>query len=363
MKLLALITACFLTSTSVVSGMVSSGDALTTQSVNIPDIMGMSETEAIAMLETVTLPNDSAVEIIRNYEYSTEAAADVVLAQSLVGEVSAADAMQLVLTISLGMEPNELLGKDGMKLSPLSTFGLAAYKAQVANATDSRLGVEWEEVPASYEYNWDNSQNCWNYGVWVDGECYKTPEGEYSTDVRHKVQLYCDGEYVYGRVVFAREFGSNVNGADYRFTIDGQTAAFQIVDVGGNSVSNTGNLSAGTHQVEVRHGDGSISYEVAVDSLAYLTKYENDINPEVEFRIPLTEMQRQNSNIDLENMGTVEFFSPNLMYRPTMASGASTFPMASAGLALVMIPGSTMILKKKHDGKKNSKKSNKEADE
>ena len=46
---------------------------------------------------------------------------------------------------------------------------------------------DWENLPCTYEYNWDNSQNFWQWGVWIDGVCYKTEPGTYSTDVRHKI--------------------------------------------------------------------------------------------------------------------------------------------------------------------------------
>ena len=60
------------------------------------------------------------------------------------------------------------------------------------NATDIYLigdFSDWNSLPESYEYNWDNSQNCWSYGVWVDGVCYKTEEGSYKYYLQSCEQL------------------------------------------------------------------------------------------------------------------------------------------------------------------------------
>lgn len=329
------------------AGTVSGSEGIAAlATVEIPDVTGLSEEEAVDLLEAFTLSDGSKLEIIKTYEYSAETEADTVLVQEPVGRVGIEDAAQVFLTVSLGQEPAEVLSGGSQEVSALSAFGLAA--APAANFTESRLGIDWASLPSSYEYNWDNSSNCWYYGVWVDGECYKTPEGTYSTDVRHKMQLYCDGAYVYLHVIISRDYGSKFNGEDYQFWIDGQMAAFQVEYVGGGIITgNTGNLAPGTYQVEVRHRNSSMSYEVVPDSLAYLTKYENDINAEVELRIPLSELQRQNPNIDLDNIGTIEFFTPNLMYRRITASGADTMPLATAGAAFLLIPGSTVLIRRK----------------
>lgn len=358
------------TGAAVESGQVSSETGATETAVpltvEIPDVAGMREEDAVSALEAVVLPDGAQVEIIKSYEYSTEAEADTVFAQEPVGSVDAKEAAQVFLSVSLGQEPAEQLAgasqESGVsqetgasqlaggsqEAGALSSFGLAAAADMTVNSTESRLGIDWEGLPYSYEYNWDNSANCWYHGVWVDGVCYKTPEGTYSTDVRHKMQLYCDGTYVYLHVVISRDYGAKFNGEDYQFWIDGQMAAFQLEYMGGGTITgNTSDLAPGTYQVEVRHRDASMSYEVVPDSLAYFTKYDNDVNAEAELRIPLSELQRQNPNINLDSIGTIEFYTPNLMYRRIMASGADTFPLATAGAAFLLIPASTVLLKKK----------------
>ena len=44
----------------------------------------------------------------------------------------------------------------------------------------------------------------------------------------------------------------------------------------------------------------------------------------MELMIPLTELQRQNNNINLENIGVIEYFCPNLMYKNITCAGTNT---------------------------------------
>ena len=186
---------------------------------------------------------------------------------------------------------------------------------------------DWGDKAYSFEYNWDNSQNCWQWGVWVDGVCYKTPEGTYSTDVRHKMQLYCDGEYVYLHIVFSRDYGAKFNGEDYQFWFDDNMAAFQVEWPGGGTITgNLENTSPGIYPVEVRHRNSSMSYEVADGSSAYLKVNPDNLNNEIELKIPLSECVRQNGSIDIEHLSTIEFFTPNLMYRRITCTGTPIGP-------------------------------------
>lgn len=322
--------------------------------VIIPNVINMNEAEALTSLETVVLPDGSVPEIIKNYEYSDTVAADVVFAQEPVGEVPVSDATQIRISVSLGMEPDEVLGAVEQEVDTLGTFGLAKYIEPTVNIAESRLKIGWDDLPESYEYNWDNSNNCWYWGEWADTdgdgvpEKYTTPEGTYDNNVRHRIQLYCDGEYVYLRIVTARIYGARFNGEQYCFWIDNQPAVFQIEYVGGGTITGTlDGLEPGTHQVEVRHGAGNASSTVVPGADAYLTKHECNYNAVLELKIPLEQMKAQNPGIDLDNIGLIEFSCPNLTgQRRVRASGASTFPLASAGLALVLIPGSTVLLKR-----------------
>ena len=322
--------------------------------VNIPDVTGMTEADAVQALEALVLPDGAAVEIIKSYAYSSEVAADVVYAQEPVGEVAAVGQVQI--SISMGEEPEEQLSQV-QEVSPLSTFGLAAYMANASGATPSQFGIDWDSLPCSYEYNWDNSENCWVNGVWIDGVCYMTPEGTYNTDVRNKVQLYCDGTYVYLHIVFAREYGSKVNCDAYNFIIDGNQATFcvRFPDTKEVVTGNISHLGAGTYQMVALHSNGAVSTQEVNGALAYLTKKESNVNAEVELRIPLSEMQYQNSSIDLDNIGTIQFQCSNVTGDVAVtASGASITPAASAVAALLIIPGSTILLNKYGKKKKDS---------
>ncbi len=338
--------------------------------VEIPDVTNMNEKDAIAALETIVLPDGSKPEIIKAYEYSLNYGEDVVFDQNMVGKNPAKDAVQIEIVISLGEEPDESLS-EATEANILSTFGLARYIRPNERPADSQFGIDWDNLPHSYEYNWDNSQLCWDQalGMWHEGIQYVTQYGTYDVHVRHKVQLYCDGTYAYLRIKFATIYGSKVNGENYNFYVDEghggrgghgreQAATFQVVypNGGGSITGNINKLAAGTHAVEVQHANGSQSGQAVIGALGYLTKYDTNMNAVLEIRIPLSAMQEQNRAINLEHIHMLEFFSPNLMYRRVRASGASTFPLVSAGVALVLIPGSTVLLKKY--GKKKSKESN-----
>lgn len=328
--------------------------------VVIPEVVGLSETDAVETLEEVELPDGSFVEVIKKYEYSVEIEADFVMEQNIVGEVSADDCAKVELVISMGEEPEELLEEETLEEDALSTFGLSAYMEN-CDYGNSQYGIDWNNLPHSFEYNWDNSQNCWQWGVWIDGVCYKTPEGTYSTDVRHKVQLHCDGTYVYLRIIFSRDYGAKANGDAYNFFIDDKQASFAVRFPGSKDVitNNTGRLSPGTHQLVVIHGDRAVSGREVNGASAYITKKEDDVNAELEVKIPLAEMKVQNDSIDLEHMSKVQFQCSNLTgNRRITASGADTMPMVSTVMAFMLIPGSTVLLKKYGKRKKDSDEQN-----
>lgn len=206
------------------------------------------------------------------------------------------------------------------------------YSNTFSLGTDSDITIDgdfsdWDSMPCSYEYNWDNSENCWQWGVWIDGVCYKTEPGTYSTDVRHKMQMYCDGANVYLHIVYSRDYGVKLNGSDFRFYVDGQMAAYQVLDQGGGSYEAMAELDPGAYPLEVRHRDSGLSFLYAEGTDGYLRVTEDKINNEMEIRIPLAEMQRQNENINPETVTAIEFFTPNLMYRRISAVGTSSGPV------------------------------------
>lgn len=209
---------------------------------------------------------------------------------------------------------------------------------------------DWDGLPCSYEYNWDNSQNCWQWGVWVDDVCYKTEPGTYSTDVRHKMQMYCDGKNIYLHIVYSRDYGIKLNGSDFQFYVNGQMAAYQLLSEGGGSFEAMAQRAPGVYPLEIRHRDTGLSFLYAEGADGYLYVTKDKINNEIEIRIPLPELKRQNSYINTDTITTIEFFTPNLMYRRISAVGTSTGPV----LLLFMCGGIALwgwsYHKRKNDG-------------
>lgn len=223
------------------------------------------------------------------------------------------------------------------------------------NGSESVISIDgdfsdWNDIPCSYEYNWDNSQNCWKWGVWVDGICYITEPGTYSTDVRHKMQMYCDGENVYLHIVYSRDYGIKLNGDDFQFYINGQQTAFQLTALDDSSFQKMVERAPGVYELDIKHRDTHLSFLNAEGSVGYLRVTPDKINNEIEIRVPLSEMRRQNPSINTRTVTTIEFFTPNLMYRRISAVGTSTGPV----LLLFMCGGIAMwgwsYNKRKKDG-------------
>lgn len=317
----------------------------------MPTVMGLPEEEALAVLQEVVLEDDTGVEIIKYYEYSSEYEEGIVFEQLPIGEVSGTEAEKVYITISMGEEPDENLAEIVGEVSSVGSFGIANYLAAEAassgtSSITSMVGIDWGSVPGSYEFVYDNSDSCWNWGVWKDGVCYKSPPGEYNTDVRHFIQFYCDGRYVYLRIVFATVFSYEACGDNYLFYLDGEQTQYQLALEGEESITGkTEALGYGIHQLVVEHVDSSLSGEAATGAVAYLIKSE-EANTEVQMKIPLSEMWNQNTIIDLENLNTIEFRCYPLMYRNITASGADTLPWLGAVLAFAVIPGSTLLIKR-----------------
>ena len=200
----------------------------------------------------------------------------------------------------------------------------------------------WDDVPASYEFNWNKPD------AWVDDTHYTETN---STDVRHEMKLYSDGENVYLRIVYAREFknGQMANGNDFQFWIDDQQmAAYQVEWPDGSSLSyNT--AEPGVYAVDVRHRDSSWSYVLTDGAVAYYRINENNLNNELELKIPLSEFVKQNPNINLDNYSMIGFFTPNLMQDKIHTAGASTGAEPFAAAAFLLVPTSCMWIKKKNE--------------
>lgn len=282
---------------------------------------------------TVSDIYDGAGNVIKQYVISDTYAKDTIISCTVDENGN------LVMVISQGSTESEetedaaLLGTVEEKLS--SVFGSSSS----APAVDGSFSG-WDDVPASYEFNWNKPD------AWVDGVHYTDTN---STDVRHEMKIYSDGENVYLRVVFAREFsnGQVANGNDYQFWIDNQQmAAYQVEWPDGTSLSNS-SAQPGVYQVDVRHRDSSWSYVLTDGAVAYYRVNDGNLNNELELKIPLSEFVKQNGNINLDNYSMISFFTPNLMQDKISTAGASSGAEPFAAAAFLLIPTSYICLKKK----------------
>jgi|GEM_PF-784552 len=204
-------------------------------------------------------------------------------------------------------------------------FEVTADKAEAPSVADK----SWDKYAVSYEYNWDNSQNCWYWGMYGNGECYKTEEGTYDANVRHKVGLYCDGENVYFMIQYAKANGAFVCNSDYNFTIDGQQAKFTVAFSDDNSGIQA-NRPAGEYDVTILNGDSASSSYEAYGTVGTLYVTDDNVSNVLEMKIPLSTLKLQNPNINIDNFSMVGFYDPNLTYRTVSCAGAgnSAVPFA-----------------------------------
>ena len=329
-----------------------------TDTVELPDTKGMSAVEAETVLKAVVLPGNEQIEIIKTYQYSDSIAADVVLQQSVSGTVSVDVAGSVNLVISLGQEPvgEQLLEESDV--NEAGAFGLSAYREEPAIIIDGSY-EDWSDKPYSWEYNWDNSEECWFTGVWSVGDDglqgYTCPQNTYDANVRHKVSLFVDGQYAYLYVQFARCYDKGFIGWDYMFSLgEGQEVKFVLTDLDGSDFTTEGK-EPGVYELVVKHGDSALSWQNVLGAKAFLKINEQKYNAELEMCIPLSQMKEQDSNIDTRHIGVLQWWSPNLTYRRVSASGAGTMPFVLAGVALAGIPLSTMLVKKRGLGKRRKK--------
>lgn len=273
--------------------------------------------------------NNSEFEIVYKYETREGVGNDVILSQTYDGNV---------MTVVVNNTSNVGIEYENPNVSDTNSF-----KTGNCDIVMDGNYSDWNTLPISYEYNWDNSENCWYSGEWKNGICYKTPEGTYDNNVRHGMQLYCDGQYVYLHIKFARIYDPSFNEADYRFYIDGEMAAFSFDMMNGFNLQDVRTISAGTYQMKVRHRDSYTSYLPTSEATAYLTVYDNKECSDFEIQIPLSAMKEQNQNISMESVGTIEFYNPNLMYRKISCVGTSTGPVLFACLTVLTVGAGAVI--------------------
>jgi len=211
------------------------------------------------------------------------------------------------------------------------------------NRSDSIEDIDWDAVPANYVYNWDKPD------AWVNGVHYTNTN---STDVRHKLQIFSDGENVFVRIEFARDFstGSICNGSDNNFIIDGQEAKFAVRrgdELLINAVSKINVTEPELISVDIRHGSGSVSGQYAEGSEATYLVNPGHLNDVLTMKIPVKTMKTQNSNINTENIQKVGYRDPNISGgSPVEAAGTSTGSGSLLMLGLTGLVAFAGLLKK-----------------
>lgn len=288
------------------------------ETYDIPDVVGMNYREAEEALAGIP------VEVIRRFAASDIVPEDEVISQSAVGEMQAGETEQLILTISQGTK-----GVKPQKIAGGMPQGLSAVLAEQSGIVIDGEFSDWADKPYSWEYDYDNSSEVWGGWFYVDGKVEQCEKGTFNNIVRNKISLYCDNENVYVYVSLAKANKRGFSGEDYEFTIDGQKAAFQLM---GQEVDNK---TPGIYTVAVKDRN---SYAIANGAEAKILVHEGGINNELEVKIPLQAMKEHNHNIDIENIGTIQFKASHLMYRPITVSGADTMPFVWACLALLIVP-------------------------
>ncbi len=291
---------------------------------------------------TVAESYDGETNAVKQYVVSDEAAKDTIM-DSYVDENG-----NLVMVISQGAPVStEEEEKDESVLEEVLEEVVGYNLDADLGSSSSAPPVDgsfsgWDDVPASYEFNWNKPD------AWVDDTHYTETN---STDVRHEMKLYSDGENVYLKVVFAREFknGQIANGNDYQFWIDDeQMAAYQVEWPDGKQLSyNSG--EPGVYKVDVRHRDSSWSYVLTDGAVAYYHINEGNLNNELELKIPMSEFVKQNPNINLDNYSMISFFTPNLMQGKISTAGASTGAEPFAAAAFLLVPTSCILIKRKNN--------------
>lgn len=182
---------------------------------------------------------------------------------------------------------------------------------------------DWSDKPYSWEYVWNNPNDYWENGEHI----YATDENgnKYNEVVRHKMSLLCDGEYIYLYIKMAKNWYTSLNGTYYQFFVDGEMSAFYLTNMSGVSISER-SLHEGINEVLVKHVRTGLSGSVANGSKAYVLRKPGGINDELELKIPLTALKQQTPYTDIEHFKSVQFFSPDLMYRRITATTTSTYP-------------------------------------
>lgn len=238
-------------------------------------------------------------------------------------------------------------------ISGLYPYNITQGKAASSEGTISIDGYfdDWSDKPYSWEYNYNNPyiiQNYWDGTQNITKEYYDENGNPYNLDIRHKMSLYSDGKFVYLYIKVSSNNGAGLYAEDFQFYLDNAMAAFRITYPGGTQINKHGYMpNPGIYTMEVRHRASALSDTVVNGATASLNKKANDLNNEIEIKIPLSAMKQQNPNINLEDFNRIDFFTPNMMYRRIACSGVSSGPIIGSFLMMSIVGGSYYISRRK----------------
>ncbi len=316
-----------------------------------------ADTQGDALTDEITFDDGSLMEEVGDTEaYSAEDAfageyGDIPVITKLVEDGSVPEGTVLreypdvdengnpVIVQEVATAPvEEAVGEEDFDL--LDHFGLAASMSQEAPTIDNG---GWSDLPSSWEYNWDNSDNATKWGMWGgNGNLQGYVAGSIEDlNVRHRMQMYCDGENVHLMITYASCFDNAGNGDDYNFYIDGERVKFKVTYDDGKQL--TQDRKPGTYTLRIEHEDDSISSKEVMGGTGEMIVHAGQLNNVTEITIPVSEMVRQNPNINPDTFSMIEFFTPNLMYRRIATSGASAGTVPFVLITFVFFTGAYYI--------------------
>lgn len=213
---------------------------------------------------------------------------------------------------------------------------------------------DWEGKPYSWEYVCNNP---WQISNYWDPELqqnitkeYRDEYGNpYNIEIRHKMSLLSDGEYVYLYIKVSSNSGAGMYLDHFLFSVDGEDAAFRITYPNGDSLTKSN--TPGIYPVVVRHTGSALSHSVVEGASAVYTRKPDGLNDEIEVKVPFSAMKMQNNNIDLDNIQTVEFRAPSMMYRKIACSGISTSPIFGI-MSCAAVTGGAFVWRKRRNRSK-----------
>ena len=261
-------------------------DDILNNSILMPSITGLSRDEAINKLSQAGI---DIADIIFKYTNTDTSEEDTVLSQSISAgtTINQNDKIQ----IELAATPTEITPESSV-MCLWDHYEICKNNADPPTIDNGT----WNDYPCSYEFNWDNSESCWYWGIWGgNGNLtgYTTQAGTYDANVRHKMCMYCDGTNVSLYIKYAACYGAPGNGDDFNFYIDNQPVKFYVV-YSDTKQSLCANRAPGTYDVTILHENKYPSSWEALGATGKMVIHKNNINNELEISIPLEQFKKQN---------------------------------------------------------------------